>query len=140
MSWKVYTREVEGKQAQILIDDHYDWTAPVENLVLLSGFSLYCNVLPENTLWHPDETEALDTLEERLLDFCEKYSQGWSLYVMRMTTFGVREYYIYHSEQADLQAAFMAMTKMHPDYRIEFGTVSDPEWKEYRKYLHLPSA
>lgn len=135
MTWTVHQREVEGKTAQILIDDHFASQAPVKDLVNLSGFSLYCRQEPVNTLWHPDEGDALDIIEERLINLCEKHSHGWSVYVLRMATFGVREYYFYHSSEAELTKAYAELQALTPGYRIDFATVPDAEWAEYRKYL-----
>lgn len=135
MTWTVHQRDVEGRQAQILIDDHFLSQAPIKELDNLSGFSVYCRQQPLNTLWHPDESDTLDIIEDRLLSLCEKYSHGWSVYALRMATYGVREYYFYHSEQAQLSQAYAELQRLTPDYRIEFATVRDPGWVEYRKYL-----
>ncbi|CAN5368482.1 hypothetical protein BH10CYA1_BH10CYA1_19810 [soil metagenome] len=135
MTWTVHQREVEGKTAQILIDDHFAPQAPLKDLVNLSGFSLYCRQEPVNTLWHPDEGDTLDIIEERLINLCEKHSHGWSVYVLRMATFGVREYYFYHSNEAELTKAYAELLALTPGYRIELSTVLDAEWAEYRKYL-----
>lgn len=135
MAWKVYTRDVEGNQAQILVDDSFDWTAPVPNLTNLTVISIFCRQQPETTLWHPDEAEALDNLEERLINFAEDNGHGWAVYVLRMASYGVREYYFYHSEQAELGKAFERMKNMHPDYRIEMTTTPDPDWKHYRNFV-----
>jgi hypothetical protein len=135
MTWTVRARDVEGKSAQILIDEQFALHAPVKDLVKLSGFSLFCKLEPTNTLWHPDEGDALDLIEGRLIGLCEKYSQGKSLYVMRLSTFGVREYYIYHAVEAEPDKAYAELRALHPDYRIEFATVSDAHWSEYLRYL-----
>ncbi len=135
MTWTVHQREVEGKTAQILIDDYFAAHAPVKDLVMLSGFSLYCRLEPVNTLWHPDEGDTLDIIEERLINLCEKYAHGWSVYVMRMATFGVREYYFYHSPDAELNRAYLELQELTPGYRIDFATVPDAEWTQYRTYL-----
>ncbi len=135
MTWTVHQREVEGKTAQILIDDYFAAHAPVKDLVMLSGFSLYCRLEPVNTLWHPDEGDTLDIIEERLINLCEKYAHGWSVYVMRMATFGVREYYFYHSPDAELSRAYLELQELTPGYRIDFATVPDAEWTQYRTYL-----
>ncbi|MBS2000522.1 MAG: DUF695 domain-containing protein [Candidatus Obscuribacterales bacterium] len=135
MTWTVHQRQIEGRTAQILLDDYFVPHAPVKDLVLLSGFSLYCRQEPVNTLWHPDEADTLDTIEERLINLCEKYAHGWSVYVMRMATFGVREYYFYHSASAELPKAYAELKNLTPDYRIEFATVNDPDWTQYRKCM-----
>ena len=135
MTWTVHQREVEGKTAQILIDDYFAPHAPVKDLVMLSGFSLYCRQEPVNTLWHPDEGDTLDIIEERLINLCEKYAHGWSVYVMRMATFGVREYYFYHSVDAEMNRAYAELLEITPGYRIDFATVSDADWTQYRTYI-----
>lgn len=140
MTWTVHTREIEGKPAQVLIDDNFADQAPVADLVNLSGFSLYCRQEPINSLWHPDEGDALDVIEERLINLCEKFSHGGSLYVMRVATYGVREYYIYHSNKAELYKSYAALRELHPEYRLEFATILDPQWTEYLKYLQAAPA
>jgi Family of unknown function (DUF695) len=137
MAWTVHQREVDGKLAQILIDDHFADQAPIKDLIFLSGFSIYCQQQPVNTLWHPDESDALDNIEEKLIHLCEKYSNGWSVYALRMATYGVREYYFYHSAAAELDKAYADLQRQTSGYRIEFATVNDPDWVEYRKYLKI---
>jgi hypothetical protein len=139
MVWTVHTREVEGRPAQVLIDDQFAAQAPVKDLIRLSGFSLYCKQEPINSLWHPDEGAALDLIEEHLIDLCEKHSHGWCLYVLRLATFGVREYFMYHSDEAELSQAYAGLRELHPDYRIEFATISDPDWKQYLSYVQTAS-
>jgi|688.fasta_scaffold505750_1 hypothetical protein len=137
MAWTVHQREIDGKVAQILIDDHFAAQAPVKDLIYLSGVSIFCRQQPVNTLWHPDEGDTLDNIEDQLLHLCEKFSNGWSVYALRMATYGVREYYFYHSAAAELSKAIAELQRLRTDYRIEFATISDPEWVEYRKYLNV---
>lgn len=45
------------------------------------------------------------------------------------------EYYLCHSDVAEIEKAFEALKAVHPAYRIETDTTSDPRWDEYRRYV-----
>jgi hypothetical protein len=130
MAWKHYTCVISGKPAQVLIDQRFEKQAPVRELPLVSWFGIYCRQSPGNSFWNPNETTALDEIETDLLRVCEDFGHGWVVYLLRITTPGIREYYIYHSSAADIQKAFEALTAIHPTYKIEMDTIKDPEWNE----------
>jgi len=134
MAWKHYTCEISGKPALVLIDERFEKQAPVRELPLLSWFGIYCKEPPGNSFWNPDETEALDEIEDDLLRVCEAFGQGWIVYLLRIATPGIREYYLYYSDAADIQKTFVALKAIHPAYRIEMDTITDPEWNKYRNY------
>jgi hypothetical protein len=134
MTWKNYTCEILGKPALVLIDQRFHEQLPVKELPRLSWFGVHCKQAPSGSFWHPNETQALDEIEADLLKACEAFGNGWIVYVPCITTPGIREYYLYHSDAADLNKAMEALKATHPTYRIEKDTIADPEWNEYRKY------
>jgi len=54
--------------------------------------------------------------------------------VLNIATPGIREYYIYHSAEAEMSKAFEALKVSVPNYRIEFETTNDASWDQYRRY------
>ena len=139
MAWKQYTCEVSGKPAQVLVDQRFEKQAPVKELPLLSWFGVYCKQAPSGNFWHPNETTALDEIEKDLLKICEAFGHGWLVYLLRIATAGIREYYLYHSNVAEIKKAFEALKAAHPTYKIETETTQDSQWNEYRKYAAFKS-
>ncbi len=134
MSWQQYTCEISGKPAQVLIDRRFEKQAPIIELPRLSWFGIYCKEPHGSGFWNPNETTALDEIEKDLLQVCETFGHGWVVYLLRIATPGLREYYLYHSDAAEIKKAFDALKRAHPTYRIEMDTTDDPQWNEYRKY------
>ena len=64
----------------------------------------------------------------------ERRARLEEVYVLRIATAGIREYYLYHSDMAEIKKAFDALKSAHPSYRIEVVTKNDPDWNEYKKY------
>ena len=135
MAWKLYTCDISGKSAQVLVDRGYEKKAPIIELSHLSWFGIYCNEAPGNSFWNPIETEALNEIEDDFLKICEAFGHGRVVYVLRIATAGIRAYYIYHSDKAEIIQVFESLKAVHPTYRIEMDTMDDPEWNGYRKYV-----
>ena len=67
----------------------------VLELPRLAWFGVYCQRAPGVGFWDPEETDSLDALERDLIRLCEQFGQGWAVYVLRIATSGIREYYVY---------------------------------------------
>jgi hypothetical protein len=117
------------------IDDRFHGSLPVRELPRLAWFGVYCRQDPGGGFWHPGETESLDTIEQDLIRLCEQFGRGWAVYVMRIDTRGIREYYLYCGARAALAQALPSLRAAHPDYRIEFEETTDAEWSRYRTFL-----
>ncbi len=137
MTWKTYTCQISNKPAIVLVDNRYAIQTPMRKLPRLSWFGVYCNLPVGNGCWNPDENEILDKLEDDLIELCGIFGRGWAVYLLRIATPGIREYYIYHSDAAELNKAYLAVKATYPEYRIEFETNDDPGWKEYTKYVNF---
>jgi len=135
MAWKHYICELSGKPASVLIDDRFAHQSPVKELPRISWFSVYCNQPTSGEFWNPEEADILDRLENDLIRLSEMFGHGWAVYVLRVATFGIREYYLYHADQAELSKAFSALKAIYPNYRIEFETTNDIAWEQYRRYV-----
>lgn len=135
MAWKHYPAKIAGTPALVLIDTRFARKAPLEELPRLTWVAVYTNLPPVDSLWDPDETETLEGVEKDLLEAFEAHGLGWTVYVLRINTPGVWEYYFYHAPQAETTPAVLELQQAHAEYRIEAQTVIDAEWKQYRTYL-----
>lgn len=133
--WGTYTCKINGKLAQVLIDLGYKNRAPLKELPLLLWVGVYCQMPSGQGFHNPNETSKLDEIEDNLIKFCGRYGNGWAAYTHRIGTTGIREYFIYHGEQAEPNKALENLVSLYPTYRIETETIQDIEWNEYRKYL-----
>ena len=135
MPWSHRTTEIEKRPAGVLIDDRFRGSFPIRELPRLAWFGVYCRQDPAGSFWHPDERATLDAIEQDLLRLCGKFGRGWAVYVMRIDTPGIREYYLYCGEGAALAQVLPDLRAAHPEYRIEFEETTDAEWNRYRAFL-----
>lgn len=135
MAWGTYTCKLNNKLAQVLIDSGFEKKAPVKELPLLFWVGVYCQIPPGQRFNNPEETLKLDEIEDNLIKLCGHFGNGWAVYTHRIRIYGIREYYIYHGEEAELHKAVEALLSLYPSYKIETETIQDAEWNEYKKYL-----
>jgi len=126
---------IEGRQAQVLIDEEFRAAAPLLELPGLTWFAVYCQQDPGSAFWDPDENDTLDDLEDTLLELCQEFGHGWAVYVCRLATRGIREYYVYHGQGAELEKVLPILREAYPAYRLEYDVTSDPKWKRYASLL-----
>jgi len=135
MPWTHRIAEIEGRPAQILLDDEFKGSAPVRELSRLAWFGVYCKRAPGAAFWDPEETTSLDSVEDDLIRLCEQHGQGWAVYVLRIATPGIREYYVYMRDGVDFTPVVPGLLAQHPDYRIEYEETTDPSWRRYTSCL-----
>lgn len=135
MTWSQRIQEVDERQANVLIDDRFSSQAPIEALPRLAWFGVYARLDPGDAFWHPDETETLDSIESDLIDLCETFGRGWVVYVLRIDTRGIREYYFYNGKDATLENVLPSLQEAHPNYKIEFDEKYDADWETYFRFL-----
>jgi hypothetical protein len=135
MHWTHRIAEIEGRSAQILLDDRFKRSAPIRDLPRLARFGVYCQRAPGAAFWDPEETDRLDAVEDDLIRLCEHHGQGWAAYVLRIATPGIREYYVYIGDGVDFTGVVPGLLAQHPDYRIEYEETTDPSWKRYTSCL-----
>jgi len=135
MAWIHYACELKGNRAQILIDDRFRSTAPVTKLPKVAWFGIYCRQSPDGAFWHPDEGPDLDAIEGSLVSLCQEYGNGLAVYVVRIATQGIREYFIYYGEGATLAEVVPRLKNLHIDYRIEHDVIADANWQRYVSLL-----
>ena len=108
---------------------------PVKELPRLSWLGVYCSRPAGGAFWDPEEADALDRIENDLVKLSGTCRHGWVVYVLRVATPGIREYYLYHADQAELSKVFLALEAIYPNYRIEFETTNDVAWEQYGRYV-----
>lgn len=135
MTWKHFQTRVEDRPAQVLFDDRFGAEPPKGQLPSLGWLGVWCQKDPAGALWHPDEAAALDALEEVLLARADEFGHGWAVYVCRLSTAGLREYYFHFGPGAELSRVVSALQQSHPGYRVEFDATADPQWTQYSKWL-----
>jgi hypothetical protein len=135
MTWHYYTANLAGEQAGVLLDDGFASMPPSASFPELGWFAVYGRLDPGKAYWHPDETEELDAIESDLLRLAGLAGGNSAVYVRRVATRGIREYYIYFGAPAELDAVLPRLQLLHPGYRLEYDRRSDPNWAQYRSWL-----
>jgi hypothetical protein len=135
MTWKNGSASIDGRAALVLIDDRFGAAAPVKELHHLVWVGVWCALPPGEHYWAPEETPVLDRIEDNLLKIVSDVGRGWAVYVMRICTRGIREYYFYVGEQVDLHRLATLVSASYPPYRIETSSKEDPGWAWYLKHL-----
>lgn len=135
MSWTQRVSEFDGRSALIFIDDQFRDRAPISELPRLAWFGVYCRLDPGGAFWHPDETEQLDAIEHDLLQRCGQLGRGWAVYVLQISTRGIREYFIYFGGSADLSEVVVKLRDAFPEYRLEYDETTDVAWNRYTTCL-----
>jgi len=140
MSWSHRVTQLDGRPAQIFIDDGYRGRAPVPELPRLTWFGVYTRLDPGGAFWHPDETARLNALENDLIRLCGQFGRGWAVYVLRIATRGIREYFVYCGATNNLEVVLPSLKAAYPEYRLEYDEMMDEEWKRYISCLPDESA
>lgn len=135
MAWKSYNCTINEKPAQVLIDQSFQEQFPLKELPRILWIGIYCNHPSDGAFWHPDETSTLDEIENDLLGLGQSFGHGWMLYVLRIATPGIREYYFYYGNHAETNKIITSLKGLHPKYQIEADAKVDSEWVEYGNYI-----
>lgn len=139
MAWKTFETYVAGKRALLLLDVRFAKSAPAADLPRLNWVGVWTKQPPGAGLWDPSEGDALDALEDELIRCLDAAGQGWAVYLLRICTAGLREYYVYSSDALDLAAVVEQVKGRHPEYRIEAESRDDPQWTWYQRHVALLS-
>lgn len=135
MAWSHRILEIDTRPAQVLIDDRFRPAAPVPELPRLAWFAVFCQQDAGDGFWNPQETASLDSIEKDLIGLCDQFGSGWAVYVMRIDTHGVREYYLYSGGNSALAQVLPRLQAAHPNYRMEFEETDDAAWNRYKEFL-----
>ncbi|MFZ2956964.1 MAG: DUF695 domain-containing protein [Candidatus Ozemobacteraceae bacterium] len=140
MTWKHYQCTIKDNLASVLIDQQFQEHYPLKELPQLFWVGIYCDLASDGAFWNPEETQALDEIEKHLLMLGQSFGNGWMVFLFRIATPGIREYYFYYGDGAEVQKIVPALMNFHPKYRIESGFRLDTDWVEYRKYISFDNS
>ena len=135
MTWQLFDTDINGIPSQVLLDDSFSIEAPSEDLPHLARFSVVCQQPPEGGYWHPDESSALDQVENDLIGCANQFGHGWAVYVRRVDSPGLTEYYLYFGGDADLSKVVPSLIEIHPGYPIPWECTTDRGWQQYASWL-----
>jgi hypothetical protein len=135
MTWTYHEFEIEGKPAGALLDMQFAKQPPRDQLPNVAWFGVFCLLPAGGAFWDPDEQPTLDAIEDDVIRLCGSFGNGWAVYVHRLDTPGVREYFVYFGGTAELEKVLPSLKALHPEYRIEFESRPDPQWAHYKSRL-----
>jgi hypothetical protein len=135
MTWTYHITEIDGRQAQVLIDDRFQEPHVPSELSRVAWFRVHAQRDPGAGFWRLDETESLEAIERDLIELCQLLGKGWAVYVLRIDTRGIREYFIYFGDGAELSSVLPKLEAAHPGYKIEYEETADPSWERYLSLL-----
>jgi len=69
MAWKHYTCEIKEKPASVLVDQRFENEFPLKELSKVFWVAVYSKLPVNGSFWHPDETPALDDIENNLINY-----------------------------------------------------------------------
>ena len=134
MSWLHYETTLAGHRASVLFDNRFASSSPPD-LSELGWLGVHTRLEPGAAYWNPEETDALDTIEADLLRLCEQVSGGHAVYLRRVASYRIREYYIYFRAGLDLTPLAPRLQVLHPGYHVEFEHKADAPWAHYSSWL-----
>jgi hypothetical protein len=135
MSWVHYQFEVQSKPVTALLDTQFADAPPSDKLPYLAWFGVYLLQPHGKSWWQRSELPALDAIERDLIRLCSGFGNGWAVYVCRLETPGLREYYVYFGGDSQLQKVLPSLQAIHGSYRLEFESRSDPAWDHYKSWV-----
>lgn len=135
MAWSHYQFEAQGKPASGLLDTKFVEQPPSDQLPNIAWFGVYSKQSPGGSWWRRSEQPKLDAIEADLIRLCGAFGNGWAVYVRRLETPGLREYYVYFGGNAELQKVVPSLQPLHVGYRFEFESRCDPTWSHYKSWL-----
>lgn len=135
MPWTHYQFQAQGKPANALLDTQFAAGAPSNKLPHVAWFGVYSKHPPGGTWWRSPEQSRLDAIESDLIRLCGGFGNGWAVYVRRLETPGLREYYVYFGGNAELHKVVPSLQALYAGYRIEFESRPDPDWSHYKSWI-----
>jgi Family of unknown function (DUF695) len=134
MAWDSYLTHVAGRPALVLLDRSFASTPPAAQLPRLAWFGVWTRLPAGGAFWDPAEADALDDIEAALLDLAGQLAKGWGVYVRRLATPGLREYYLYTAAHVDLAPVAVGLMGRFPEYRVEHEHTADLDWAQYHRW------
>lgn len=135
MPWGQKEIQVSNRVANLLLDSRFCDKAPIKELPQIHWFGVWCQrPAPNGRFVAADEEQTLLQLERKLIEVAGRISNGWAVYVMRIMSQGLLEFYLYARDSSTLNGVTDELKKIFPNYRIEHDSQNDSDWAEYSKY------
>lgn len=131
--WASYFCNVNDKLASIFLDIHLLNVAPDFARPSLLWVWVYCKHPRHDGLSSSEEFPTLCAIEDKLK--LTLTQDGQAVFGGRITTDGRREFYYYAPNAGTFETALKSVMSSFPDYEFDFGTQSDPQWKQYLNVL-----
>jgi hypothetical protein len=134
--WDSYLCQGDHKLASIFLDLALQKAAPVKALPHMAYIRLHMMAPREDGLSSSEEFAQLSGLEDSLeAVLCREQS---TLFVGRNTSDGCRDFYFYIDDPKDWADRVTAAMRPYSDYRYQYGTRPDIDWKTYLEFLFPP--
>src|SRR5581483_4040338 len=130
MTWRAKSLSIDGRPAHVLLDDKFAPAPPCEQLPHLAWFGVYCIRDPGSAFWDPAEGPRLDAVEDDLIRLAATHGNGQAVYVQRLDTRGLREYYVYFGDATHIDRVLLELKTMHPEYRMDYDQIDDLKWAQ----------
>ena len=132
MAWQRKDGRIARRRAEILIDLRFRDTAPVRDLPMLHWLGVWCRQPVQRERFVPAAEQAtVLRIERKLKTLARKASNGWAVYVMRIVSEGLVQYFFYARGAGALDGVSAELRKSFPRYRFEHDSEPDAEWVEY---------
>lgn len=136
MPWHRKEIRIANRRAELLIDSRFRDQAPISDLPEIFWIGVWCRLPVSRERFVPLEEEpTLLTLERKLIGIAGRKSNGWAVYLMRVLSHGLLEYYFYARDGSTLAGVADELKQSFPDYRLEQESKPDADWVEYKKNL-----
>ena len=140
MPWQLFDTEQNGQPVQMMLEDSFRDEVPGAELPKLSRIRVWFAKTPDDYFWHPEESNAIEDIEDALLRLADQYGDGWAVFVYRQAERGFFDYFFYAGGEAKLDAVVPELAATHSEQRFEYEERSDPTWSAYRDWLaRLPA-
>ena len=130
--WESYLCKVNDSIASIFVDLGFQHIAPVASHSTLSWLFIRLQQPTDDGLSRDEEFDALCRYEEDVELAISRHDT--CLYVGRITTNGMRQFYFFITPDADFSAIIDEVLRKHRDYLYQVGQKPDASWGQY---LHL---
>jgi len=103
MPWNQKEIQVANRVANLLLDSRFCDKAPINELPQIHWFGVWCQrAVPSDRFVADAEEHTLLHLERKLIEIAGQVSNGWAVYVMRIMSQGLLEFYLYARDSSTL--------------------------------------
>ena len=132
-NWNYYQTNIDGEIASVFLD----LNVKIENEYLiynnLCWLFIKLRLDQKDGLSHQDEFDQLCAHEDDIINEIDKSED---LYVGRITTQGMRQFYFYTSNLSKFDVKIRNVVSKHKDYLFQINNKLDSEWNQYDTVIY----